>query len=229
MPPLSSWRPRFEDGSGNIPGYLANLRRAVLDIPSSIRGITLSHLESRAPAASRSVSSSIVPRHELLRRQNVVPIPAYYSDINNSPPPGTVVGIVLGSVAGFLFILWLLYLCFNMGNRTVVVEEEYVRPHRTSRSSRRAETIEISRSRSPRRSPARTERIIVEERRARTPTVPERDDDIVEVIEENSPVRHSRSSRRQSGFRTVDPDQYGGGNRPLEDINRKSSRRSGRR
>ncbi|KAH7030880.1 uncharacterized protein B0I36DRAFT_115239 [Microdochium trichocladiopsis] len=33
----------------------------------------------------------------------------------NSPPPGTVAGIVVGSVAAFLFVLWVIYFCLNFG------------------------------------------------------------------------------------------------------------------
>ncbi|KAL8338866.1 hypothetical protein RB601_006141 [Gaeumannomyces tritici] len=32
------------------------------------------------------------------------------------PEPGAVVGITLGSLAGFLLVLWLVYVCINMGN-----------------------------------------------------------------------------------------------------------------
>ncbi|KAI4256705.1 MAG: hypothetical protein L6R42_006061 [Xanthoria sp. 1 TBL-2021] len=54
------------------------------------------------------------------------------------------------------------------------------------------------------------------EERSRPPPPPvEREDDIVEVIEEHSPVRRSSGSRRVSGYRTVDPEAFGGGNRPL--------------
>jgi len=51
----------------------------------------------------------------------------------------------------------------------------------------------------------------------------EREDDIVEVIEEHSPVRREsrRSSGRQSGFRTVDPDALGGGDRPVRKVSRR--------
>ncbi|KAI9852088.1 MAG: hypothetical protein M1838_001885 [Thelocarpon superellum] len=167
----------------------------------------------------------------IFRRQTIVAIPSTYGDQNNSTPPGTVAGIVLGSVAGTVFVIWLFYLCLNpWGGRDSVTDEEVVvRARRGSRSSRRAETIEVSRSSSsssrsrsrPRRSPVRetrTERIIVEERRS-APVV-ERDDDIVEVIEERDTPRRKRSNRNrvESGFRTVDPDRFAGGDRPVREV-----------
>ncbi|EHA54645.1 hypothetical protein MGG_01488 [Pyricularia oryzae 70-15] len=41
-------------------------------------------------------------------------VPGGYSV--TGPDPGTVVGITLGSVAGFLLILWIIYTCINLGN-----------------------------------------------------------------------------------------------------------------
>ncbi|KAI9674229.1 MAG: hypothetical protein M1817_002047 [Caeruleum heppii] len=198
--------------------------------------------------------------HLAPRQTTIVAIPNTYGNLNDSQPPGTVAGIVLGSVAGFLFILWLLYLIFNSsgGGASVVAEEEIVvrdgrRGSRSSRS-RRAETIEVhstarlsssssssssdrTRSRSrPRRSPmreTRTERIIVEERRA--PVAAPRGEDIVEVIEEHGPPRRSRSGRDRdrpvSGYRAVDPDAYAGGNRAVHEVftGGRGSRRSGGR
>src|SRR3954470_19351034 len=89
------------------------------------------------------------------RRQTaVLAIPTTYTGLNTDPQPGTVVGIVLGSVAGFLLLIWVIYTCFaasasfsGWGNR-VVVEEEVVRRRSTSRRQ----------SSSPR------ERVVLEER-----------------------------------------------------------------
>jgi hypothetical protein len=75
------------------------------------------------------------------------------------------------------------------------------------------------------RSPSRTRRetIIVEEERRTTRPAPPPDDDIVEVIEEHSPVRRPsrRESKRTSGFRTVDPAEFGGGDRPMRKMGRR--------
>ena len=162
------------------------------------------------------------------RQAQILAIPTTYAGLNDGPAPGAVAGIVIGAVCGFLLVLWLIYTCFNMGGiggRGEVIEEEIVR-HR-SRSPRRSrshsETIEITKSRSPPR--RERERIIVEEtRRVSRPPEPEPEepiDDIVEVIEEHSaspPPQSRRPSKRNSGFRTVDPAEFGGGGRPMRKV-----------
>ncbi|KAL8802609.1 MAG: hypothetical protein Q9182_003700 [Xanthomendoza sp. 2 TL-2023] len=178
--------------------------------------------------------------NSLARRQQAPPrlIPETYAGLNKGPPPGTVVGIVLGSVAGFLLILWLIYTCinFNAARGVSTYEEETIvrRRSRSPRSSRRSpsrhapsrsrsrsEVIEVSRHRSPPRRETRRETVILEERSRPPPPPVEREDDIVEVIEEHSPVRRSSGSRRVSGYRTVDPEAYAGGNRPLRKVGRR--------
>jgi hypothetical protein len=86
----------------------------------------------------------------LARRQiAVLAIPTTYAGLNSGPQPGSVVGIVLGSVAGFLLLLWFLYTCFGAGNpfagvSGAVVEEEVIRRRSTSshrRSRSRHETV----------------------------------------------------------------------------------------
>ncbi|KAL2042314.1 hypothetical protein N7G274_004803 [Stereocaulon virgatum] len=171
-------------------------------------------------------------------------IPTTYSGLNAGPPPGTVVGIVFGSVAGFLLLLWLIYTCFGMGgaigSSEVVEREEIVeeRRHSRTRSSARrssprrppsshsaSEVIEIEGRRErtpPRRESLRRERetVIIEETR-RSSRPPE--DDYVEVIEEHSPVRREGSRRKVSGgYRVVDPEAFAGGDRPMRKV---SSRR----
>lgn len=181
----------------------------------------------------------------LFRRQQTIPklIPETYAGLNKGPPPGTVVGIVLGSVAGFLLLLWLIYTCmnFNASRGVTTYEEETVvrRRSRSPRSSRRSpprspsrhapsrsrsrsEVIEVSRHRSPPRRETRRETVILEERTRRpSPPPVEREDDIVEVIEEHSPPRRSSRSRRVSGYRTVDPEAFAGGDRPLRKVSRR--------
>jgi hypothetical protein len=86
-------------------------------------------------------------------------IPAHYGSLHSGPDPGTVAGITLGSVAGFILLLWLLYTCINLGNpssgsndtSTVVTEgtaSVYTR-RRRNRSSRgvggKRETVEVRR------------------------------------------------------------------------------------
>lgn len=112
------------------------------------------------------------------------------------------------------------------------------RSHRgSSRRTSRTETVEV------RRPPAeRVERIVVEERRESSRSRPVAtvlsdsvgSEDEVVVIEEHSPPRRPSTSKkvkevrevRESGYRTVDPLAYGGGDRPLRDVERRGSRRS---
>lgn len=176
----------------------------------------------------------------LVRRQQnpIVIIPTTYSDMDDSPPPGTVIGAVLGSVFGFLLILYLIYSLFNRGGGAVVEEEDFVvrEQRRGSRSSRHSHSHSHSHSRSSPpvpRSPVRTEtrveeRVIVEETHRAATRSPE--DEIVEVIEEEEepPPRRSRGSRSRptSGYRGIVPDQFAGGNLPMEEVyTRRSSRR----
>jgi hypothetical protein len=195
----------------------------------------LNHFTTRKP-------QQISPASVLLskRQTQILAIPTTYEGLNSGPQPGTVVGIVLGSVAGFLLILWLIYTCGNLGDgfggfgawgRQTIVEEEVI--HRHTRSRSRSRSHSRSRSRASRtetaevlsvRSPSRTRRetIIVEERRTSRPAPPP-EDDIVEVIEEHSPVRRPsrRESKRTSGFRTIDPAEPGGGDRPMRKMSRR--------
>ncbi|KAK8051980.1 hypothetical protein PG993_003365 [Apiospora rasikravindrae] len=124
----------------------------------------------------------------------VTTVPQGYGNSPSGPEPGVVVGIVLGSIAGFLLVLWLVYTCVNLGNSrntNVVVETEgsmvsgsvvtrKSRKHRRSRHhesrsrsvgpERRRETVEIRESRV-----VPEERIIVEEaRRSRAGPPPPR-------------------------------------------------------
>ena len=192
---------------------------------------TLTQLATRQP-------QQISPASILLskRQTQILAIPTVYQGLNGGPQPGTVVGIVLGSVGGFLLILWLIYTCANLGGgfggfrgwgRQTVVEEEIIRRRSRSRSHSRSrsrgsrtETVEVQSVRSPSR--RRRETIVVEERRTSRPAPPP-EDDIVEVIEEHSPVRRPsrRESKRTSGFRTVDPAEIGGGDRPMRKVSRR--------
>src|SRR5436190_12793299 len=79
------------------------------------------------------------------RQTQILAIPTTYNGLNSGPPPGTVVGIVLGSVVGFLLITWFIYTCTLSGGNTfsspwgrrgdTIVEEEVIR--RRSRTPRR--------------------------------------------------------------------------------------------
>ncbi|KAI8938199.1 hypothetical protein NX059_005860 [Plenodomus lindquistii] len=153
-------------------------------------------------------------RQQMLIQQGI--IPTYYN--LSGPTPGTVVGIVLGSVAGFLLIVWLLYSLTNGAARTrgtttaMAGEEEIVVRRRrnshgnTSRARSSRQMREVSRS--PRRNSGRSQ-VLVDERRPVTRTrsvlVEERrrvpGDDVVEVIEESDDYRERRGNRRSGGYR----------------------------
>lgn len=187
---------------------------------------TIQRISTLLSRASSPITTSVSSQK---RQTQILAIPTTYAGLNDGPAPGSVAGIVIGSVCGFLLILWLLYTCFNMGGLGggvgEIVEEEIVR-HR-SRSPRRdrsrSETIEISKSRSP---PQPRERIIMEEtRRVSRPPDPEPEetiDDIVEVIEEQSisppPPSRRPSKRTSGGYRTVDPADFGGGRRSMRHV-----------
>ncbi|CAG8923964.1 unnamed protein product [Penicillium salamii] len=160
----------------------------------------------------------------LQKRYTTISIPSTYGRLHDSPAPGTVAGIVLGSVAGFVLLMYVLFLAVNPGGvargapssvSMSMDEEESVRSRR--RGSRRRSEVEVLEEResfrdSYRRRPAsRHDRIVVEESLATSTTG---DGDVVEVIEEESSApsdmspRPPRRSRR--GVRHVDPLAYGG-------------------
>jgi len=71
--------------------------------------------------------------HTLNRRYQTVSLPATaYGRLDTSPTPGTVAGIVLGTVAGFLLLLYLLYETFipkkTIDDAATVEVEEVRRP-----------------------------------------------------------------------------------------------------
>ncbi|CAD6445733.1 7e819bfa-3068-4bca-8d7c-48c80982a51e [Sclerotinia trifoliorum] len=132
-------------------------------------------------------------------------IPTTYGEQNNSSSPGTIVGIVLGSVGGFLLLLWLLYTCSTM--RRSAAESTFTedvtfhensrrRSHNSRRSSRphsrrvsATEKVEIRRQRSRSPTPVRVVREEVRQEVRRPPPV-ER-----VVVEERREVRRSRDER----------------------------------
>ncbi|KAI1105859.1 hypothetical protein F4804DRAFT_98341 [Jackrogersella minutella] len=120
---------------------------------------------------------------------DVSTVPEGYGRTPSGPEPGAVVGIVLGSIAGFVLLLGLIYWCVNLGgpaaadieegsvgaggSSSVVSYRSRPRAHRhrhRSHSPRRRtkETIEISRrdvrrSVSPPRTPGPDQIVVVEE------------------------------------------------------------------
>lgn len=136
------------------------------------------HAASTPALASRTVKTAALdmPVRVLHARQQTDTVPGNYPALNAGPDPGTVVGITLGSVGGFLLLLWLVYTCLQIGGRgdtvssygtaSVVTRKSRRRHsrHHPRSPSRRRETIEIRTSRPP---PPPTERVVVEERTER--------------------------------------------------------------
>ncbi|KAJ5987548.1 hypothetical protein N7451_011913 [Penicillium sp. IBT 35674x] len=179
------------------------------------------------PAPSINDKTHQILSSHIQKRYTTVSIPSTYGGLDSGPPPGTVAGIVLGSVGGVVLILYLTFLSLNPGGLargvSSSVDEEVVVSSRRGPSLRRhGDTIEVVEERdrrdSYRRRPSPRDdgRIIVEESVTGTATSDGRD--VVEVFEEESsavssvstrPPRRARSHR--SGVRTIDPLDYGGG------------------
>lgn len=223
---------------------------------SSVKAIARRfYTDSISYLASRTLKTSSLdpPSRVLLHaRQDTDTVPGHYAAQNSGPDPGTVVGIVLGSVGGFLLLLWLVYTCLQIGGRgetvssygtaSVVTRKSRRRHSHHHRSPGRRETVEVRTSRVV---PSQ-ERVVVEESVRRTssqappppppmsgppPRIVSDDEDEVVVIEEHSPPRRhksrshrrrSSSARRESGFREVDPDRFAGGNASFRDVRRSS-------
>lgn len=223
--------------SSRLPATLIDLlaprdSQPMSDTPSALLAHRF-HAASKTPIASRTIKTVALdaPSRSRLhaRQETTLTVPGQYPNVGDGPDPGTVVGIVLGSVAGFLLLLWLIYTCFQIGGRgdTVssygtasVVTRKARRKHSRHhhRSPSRRETVEIRTSRTvPAREP---ERVVVEERTERRMSqpppppmaappppriVPEvSDDDEVVVIEEHTPPRRQsqHKSKRHSRRRS---------------------------
>ncbi|KXT10588.1 hypothetical protein AC579_9179 [Pseudocercospora musae] len=204
---------------------------ALSTLPDDTRILDSRQIRNAASHIVRAVSQlSHHLRRSLTRRQNgaVVAIPTQYEGIRAGPAPGAVAGIVLGSVAGFLLLLWLLWIASSGSGfirATNLTEEDVVvRRRDRSRSTRRSRARTEMASRSPRR-----ERVIRQERIVRDNIPPPREpsriretivveeerrvpgDDIVEVIEEHSSVGvppPRRKSRRSSAGYSLNEDLH---------------------
>ncbi|KPI35876.1 uncharacterized protein AB675_10498 [Cyphellophora attinorum] len=161
-------------------------------------------------------------QHLEKRQQYILAIPTTYDTIDNSPAPGAVAGITLGAVLGSILILWLILLVISMYfRRGRVVKTEIIEKHNHRHRSRSRRSRSRGRGETERRTRT-TQEVRIERSVSRPPesvVVEEEEDDIVEVIEEHSPER--RPSKRNSGFRTVDPAEFGGGNAPRRKLSRR--------
>ncbi|KAL3468072.1 hypothetical protein BJX64DRAFT_282956 [Aspergillus heterothallicus] len=187
-----------------------------------------------------NTSSSLPPakRTATTIAANTISIPSTYGRQHSSPNPGVIAGAVLGSVAGFLFLLYLLYLSLTSGRRfsasTIV-----------GTSTTPSEIVDVGIRPRRRRGPGgggggggAGGAVIVEESVTATSHSGIDDGGVVEVIEEESVVdpppssrsgsrRHGHGRRYRSrsvsetsesraggggrGYRRVDPLAYGGG------------------
>lgn len=212
--------------------HIHEISRSVLDSllfrppsnqPAALFASVLHHAGDTASASLNQLPREGGALSIFKRQENgILAIPTTYSGLNSGPAPGAVVGIVLGSVAGFLLALFIVFSVWRLSGRWGggrVVEEEIITRRRSrSRSSRsESEVIEVQRPpRRERRRRTQEETIVVEE------IASEPEDDIVEVIEEHSPERRpSTKSKRPSGFRVVDPAEPGGGSRPMRKISKR--------
>jgi len=124
------------------------------DLPTStadgVLALVLRHLTAAIPLPHRRRASA-----------NANTVPESYG-LPNSPPPGIVAAIVLGSVAAFLFALWVIYFCINFGvpGRQVWSDHGSVTNVTTATSvvsaSRRRKRSTVRRSRSLSRSRSRS-------------------------------------------------------------------------
>lgn len=95
-----------------IESSISSVRHAITDLAASASSIS-----SRSPSSTVRPTRSIVNHLLSLTARQSTPsiIPTTYGNTTNSMAPGTIVGIVLGSVGGFLFLLWLIYTFANLG------------------------------------------------------------------------------------------------------------------
>ncbi|TKA77783.1 hypothetical protein B0A55_04691 [Friedmanniomyces simplex] len=190
---------------------LPHLSQRAASLATDTRTLESRQLRDLAHQATQALASAArtlakrrpipIPTPHIAPRQNsgqLVAIPYFYQ--YGGPAPGAVAGIVLGSVAGFLLLIWLFWSLSNGGGfiRTSQYEEEDVVVRRRSRSprSRRSsrQTTTEMRSRSP---PPRRERVVRQERIVRDiPAAPREPSRVREtVIMDDAP----RAERRVEG------------------------------
>ncbi|KAM5348090.1 hypothetical protein ACJ41O_007914 [Fusarium nematophilum] len=74
------------------------------------------------PSSTVPSEPHLVARQDDPSRTSFVAVPSTYGAANNSPHPGVVAGIVLGSVAGFLLLLYIVYAILHRGPVIIPVE-----------------------------------------------------------------------------------------------------------
>ncbi|OAP59420.1 hypothetical protein AYL99_06718 [Fonsecaea erecta] len=218
-----SSKPSVASSRTSIASFFALVLREVLQL--SRRTLHASTSPATKPSRRELVQPIFLqPSAPLEKRQTaVLAIPTTYAGLNSGPAPGALVGIVLGSVGGFILILYIILSLFRLsgwGGGQEVVAEEVIRHHRRrpSRSTPSSRSMSHVGTHRPERVLRQQETVTVEEH-FDGPSVEE---DIVEVIEEHSPERSPpRKPSRRSGFRTLDPAEFGGGTRPMRKVPRR--------
>jgi hypothetical protein len=146
----------------------------------------------------------------LQKRYTTISIPSTYGRLNTSPAASTVVGIVLGSVGGFVLLMYVLFLAVNPGgiarggvaaptsssismSMSMSMDDEEFVDVRSRRGSaagrRRPNVIEVGEERESfrdsyrRRPSSRHDRVVVEESLA-TSTTGDMDPNVIEVEED---------------------------------------------
>lgn len=171
------------------------------------------------PTKGRNLSPHLIET-SLQKRYTTISIPSTYGGLNEHLTSGAVVGIVLGSVAGFVLLMYVLFLAVSPksvargpptapSSYTSKDSSVYLGHARSSRHPRRDEERSISAHSFRRRSRSRSDRIVVEESQTSGPSR----NDVIEVLEDDTESEFSRPPRRPSrrgGGRHVDPLAYGG-------------------
>ncbi|KAI0840916.1 hypothetical protein F5Y06DRAFT_294188 [Hypoxylon sp. FL0890] len=101
------------------PNLLRNVARNILSDSVSPSPLPSPTTTTFAQKLHEFASRTLLPR----LATDVSTVPEGYGRYPNGPDPGTVVGIVLGSIAGFILLLWLIYWCVNLGGPPSDLEE----------------------------------------------------------------------------------------------------------
>ena len=134
---------------------------------------------------------------------NTISIPASYGRLDTSPSPGTIAGIILGSVFGFIFLLYLLWLGLSSGRRfgSETQTEMASASSAGGMRRRRGRRIVVEEERpvsAHSHGHGHGDHIIVEESVTSAPSRSE--GDVIEVFEENSSVdRPPRRGKHNGG------------------------------
>ncbi|KAE8378415.1 hypothetical protein BDV26DRAFT_261652 [Aspergillus bertholletiae] len=172
----------------------------------------LPQAQDREPANPNANNDS--DNNKLIKRMSPIPlgptyatisIPASYGRLDSSPAPGTVAGIILGSVFGFIFLLYLLWLGLSSGRRFgSETQTEMASATSGGVRRRRGRRIVVEEERpatggGEAHGAGHGDHIVVEE----SMTSPS-EGDVIEVFEENSSIDRPPRRGRGGGWRRGD-------------------------